>query len=159
MWILNVWCLVTQSCPTLVTSWTVACQAPLSMGFSRQEYWCGLPFPPPGDHLPNTGIEPASFTSPALAGRFFTTQPLGNTNGLKISFLIKNCQPSSPPIYTHSLLLGTLYIWKAAIRQKGLNATEHYLTGPSHMMNGVGTGNQLCRWGNWGSESCVLHLR
>ena len=46
-----------QSCPTLVTTWTVACQAPLSIGFSRQEYWCGLPFPSPGD-LPDPGIEP-----------------------------------------------------------------------------------------------------
>ena len=41
-------CLVTQSCPILVTPWTVACQAPLSMGFSRQEYWSGLPFSSPG---------------------------------------------------------------------------------------------------------------
>ena len=39
--------LVTESCPTLVTPWTIACQAPLSMGFSRQEYWSGLPFPSP----------------------------------------------------------------------------------------------------------------
>ena len=46
-------------------------QAPLSMGFSRQEYWSGLPFPPPVD-LPDPGIEP---TSPALAGRFFTMKP------------------------------------------------------------------------------------
>ena len=51
-----------------VTPWTVACQAPLSMGFSRQEYWSGLPCPPPGD-LPYPGIEPMS---PALADRFFT---------------------------------------------------------------------------------------
>ena len=51
---------------------TVARQAPLSMGFSRQEYWSGLPCPPPGD-LPNPGIEPTSLTSPALAGGFFTT--------------------------------------------------------------------------------------
>ena len=49
--------------------WTVAHQAPLSMGFARQEYWRGLPFPTPG-HLPNTGIEP---TSSALADGFFTT--------------------------------------------------------------------------------------
>ena len=49
-----------------VTSCTVACQTPLTMGFSRQEYWSGLPFPPPGD-LPDPGIEPASL---ALAGRF-----------------------------------------------------------------------------------------
>ena len=58
-----------------VTLWTVARQAPLSRGFSRQEYWSGLPFPPPGD-LPNPGIEPVSLMSPALAVGFFiaTTQ-------------------------------------------------------------------------------------
>ena len=50
------------------TLWTIARQAPLSMGFSRQEYWSGLPCSPPGD-LPN----PRSLMSPALAGRFFTT--------------------------------------------------------------------------------------
>ena len=54
------------------TSGTVACQDPLSMGFSRQKYWKGLPFPPPGD-LPDPGIEPASLASPVLAGGFFTT--------------------------------------------------------------------------------------
>ena len=54
------------------TLYTVARQAPLSMGFSRQEYWRGLPCPSPGD-LPNSGIEPASLMSPTLAGRFFTT--------------------------------------------------------------------------------------
>ena len=52
--------------------WTVACQAPLSMGFSRLEYWSGLPFPSPGD-LPKPGIESVSLTSPELAGRFFIT--------------------------------------------------------------------------------------
>ena len=51
--------LVAKSCLTLAIPWTVACQAPLSMGFSRQEYWNGLPFPSPGD-LPNPGIEPRS---------------------------------------------------------------------------------------------------
>ena len=54
------------------TLWTVAHQAPLSMGFSRQAYWSGWPFPPPVD-LPDLGIEPASLMSPALAGGFFTT--------------------------------------------------------------------------------------
>ena len=54
-----------------VTLWTVAQQGPLSMGFSRQEYWSGLPCPPPGD-LPDPGIEPASLMSPGLAGGFFT---------------------------------------------------------------------------------------
>ena len=56
-----------------VTPWTVAHQAPLSMEFSRQEYWSGLPLPAPGD-LPNPGIEPVS---PSLAGRLFTTKPPG----------------------------------------------------------------------------------
>ena len=51
------------------TTWTVAHQGPLSLGFSRQEYWSGLPFPSPGD-LPDPGIE---HTSPELAGRFFIT--------------------------------------------------------------------------------------
>ena len=61
------------SCVQLfVTLWTVSHQAPLSVGFSRHEYWSGLPHPPPWD-LPIPGIEPTSLMSPALAGRFFTT--------------------------------------------------------------------------------------
>ena len=59
-----------------VTPWTAAHQAPPSMGFSRQEYWSGWPFSPPGD-LPDPGIEPAFFTSPALAGWIFTTSTIG----------------------------------------------------------------------------------
>ena len=57
---------------SFVTSWTEVCQAPLSMGFPRQEYWSRLPFSSPD--LSNSGIEP---TSPALAGRFFITEALG----------------------------------------------------------------------------------
>ena len=56
-----------------MTQWTVTRQAPLSMGFPKQEYWSGLPFPSPGT-LPTPGIELAS---PALASRFFTTEPPG----------------------------------------------------------------------------------
>ena len=55
------------------TPWTVARQAPLSMGFSRQEHWSGLPCPPPGD-LPDPGTEASSCVSPALAGGFFTNR-------------------------------------------------------------------------------------
>ena len=58
------------------TPWTVVLQALLSLGFSRQEYWSGLPFPAPGD-LPNPGTEPVSPVSPALAGQVFTTEPPG----------------------------------------------------------------------------------
>ena len=65
--------LVAQLCLTFVTPQTVAHQAPLSMGFPRQEYWSGLPFPSPGD-LPDPGIEPVC---PALADGFFTTEPPG----------------------------------------------------------------------------------
>ena len=61
------------------TPWTVAHQAPLSMGFPRQEYWSGLPFSSPGD-LPDSGIKPAS---PALAGRFFNAELPGNLLTLK----------------------------------------------------------------------------
>ena len=56
-----------------VTLWTIACQASLSLGFSRQEYWSGSPCPPPRDR-PDPGTEPTSLTSPALSGRFFNTQ-------------------------------------------------------------------------------------
>ena len=61
-----------QLCLTLCDPMDCCCQAPLSMGFSRQEYWSGLPCPPPED-LPDPGIELESLTSPALAGGFFTT--------------------------------------------------------------------------------------
>ena len=60
--------------------WTVAHQA-MSMGFSRQEYWSGLPFPTPGD-LPDPGIEPASLASPALTGGFFTVVTPGKLENL-----------------------------------------------------------------------------
>ena len=60
---------------------TVAHQAPLSMGFSRQEYWNGLPFPPPGD-FPDPGNKPTSPVSPAFTGRFFITEPPGKPQEL-----------------------------------------------------------------------------
>ena len=63
--------LVTKLCLTLAMPWTVARQAPLSMGFSRQEYWNGLPFPSPED-LPNPGIEPGS--PPALQADSLLTE-------------------------------------------------------------------------------------
>ena len=89
------------------TPWTGACRPPLSMGFSRQEYWSGLPLPSPGN-LPNPKIEP---TSPTLAGRFFTTElpgkPIGNREPTSTSMPSKYepYQPaSSKPsfhLYTH----------------------------------------------------------
>ena len=72
-----------------VTLWTVACQAPLSMGFSRQEFWSGLPFSPPGD-IPDSGIKPSYLKSSALAGRFFTTEPPGKPFKCQEDLYIEN---------------------------------------------------------------------
>ena len=89
-----------QSCPTLHNPWrTAARQVPLSLGFSRQEYWSGLSFPTPGD-LPDPGIEPAPLTSPALAGGFFITSAImanrwgnsGNSGWLYFSGLQDHCR-------------------------------------------------------------------
>ena len=66
-------CLVTQSCPTLCNPWTVARQAPLFMGFSRPEYWSGLPFPSPGG-FPDVAIEPGF---PALRAGSLPSEPPG----------------------------------------------------------------------------------
>ena len=68
--------LVIKLCQALETPWSVAHQAPLSMGFPKQEYWSGLPFPSPGD-LPDPGIKLAS---PSLAGGFFTTELTGKAH-------------------------------------------------------------------------------
>ena len=81
------------------TPWTAARQAPLSMGFSRQEYCSGLSFPTPGD-LPDPGIEPASISSPGrLPGRFFTTMPPGSFSpysSLNSPNIPKNFKSSRP---------------------------------------------------------------
>ena len=96
------------SCVLLfVTPWTVARQAPLLMGFSRQEYWSGLPFPSPGD-LPNPGIKPVS---PVLAGKFFTTEPPEKPKEVYVSFINQHVsidlQPQKSTLNgLHTLLTG-----------------------------------------------------
>ena len=74
------------------TLWTIAHQAPLSMGFSRQEYWSGLPCPPAGN-LPDPGIEPVSLMSPALAGRFFTSGTTWETHHVTLGKSIHSAEP------------------------------------------------------------------
>ena len=69
-------CSVLSHVRLFATPGTVAHQAPLAMKFSRQEYWSGLPFTTSG-YLPNPGSQPMCLASPALAGRFITTEPLG----------------------------------------------------------------------------------
>ena len=96
------------------TLWTVAL---LSMGFSRQEYWSGLPCPPPGD-LPDPGIELTSPVSPALAGQFFTTVPPGKL------VVMYNCDVivSTGAVYTVGQLDTTQSspLWRAGLRVKAL---------------------------------------
>ena len=75
-----------------VTPWTVACQALLSVECSRQEYWSGLPYPTPGN-LPNSGIQPRSLASPALAGGFFTSK--GKELVLKIPSVFEDLSNTS----------------------------------------------------------------
>ena len=79
-------CQVAKSCLTLVIPWTVACSAPLSMVFLREEYWNGLQFPSLGD-LPDPRIEPMT---PALASRFFTTEPPWEYKNMKFLLLFSH---------------------------------------------------------------------
>ena len=82
-----------------MTLWTVACQAPLPMGFSKQEYWSELSYLPPGDLL-EPGTKPKSLTSPALAGGFFTT----STTWEALTALYKAIR-NSPELITIALSL------------------------------------------------------
>ena len=94
--------LVTKSCLTLATPRTVACQDPLSMGFSRQEYWSGLPFPSPGD-LPNLGTEPGSFALQAdslpteLQGKPFSILAAAAAKSLQSCLTLCDPIDGSPP--------------------------------------------------------------
>ena len=86
------------------TSWTVTHQSPLSMRFSRQEYWSGFPCSPSG-HLLDPGIEPMSLISPALAGRFFITEPLGKPFreiSVQFSSVTQSCPTLCDPM-NHSM--------------------------------------------------------
>ena len=122
--------------------WTVAHQAPLSLGFSRQEYWSGLPFPSPGV-LPDPGIEPASPSSPALAGRFFITSAtllLGEAHRLKPPTLARH----------HSNHLHELFYDRVLVRntelishhqpkefRKGQKETPHVRPPPRILLAGI----------------------
>ena len=103
------------------TSWTVACQTPLFMGFSRQEYWSGLPFPPPGD-LSDPRIEPTSPAFPKLASGFFTTMPFGKpTSLLHTHFVFQKLSPFlffQIPVQKLSLISMT----SSTLRSSGLSS-------------------------------------
>ena len=92
-------CVCSVMSNSFATLWTVASQAHLSMKFSRQEHWSGLPFLPPGD-FPHPRIKPTSHTSPALAGGFFTTMPPGKPCGFIYSKIII-LGPSDPLLFNY----------------------------------------------------------
>ena len=99
-----------------VTLWTIACQVPLSMAFSRQEHWSGLPFPSARD-LPDTGNKPTSLTSPALAGGFFTANATWEAPWLSIYFklLSQFILPSSSPALSLLSLSESLFLFISAL--------------------------------------------
>ena len=119
-----------------VTLWTVACQAPLAMGFSRQEYWSGLPGPPLGELL-DSGIELASLESPSPTGRFFTGEPLGKPineeteapppkkklNALLLaSYRVSICTSKSIQTAPSSIP----FLWGPAFTKKVISALQNY---------------------------------
>ena len=118
-----------------VIPWTVACQAPLSMRFSKQEYWSGLSCPSPGD-LPNPGTEPVSLTSPALAGRFLTSVPPRKSSNADWRTLCKILDQDSSKLKKIS---------KSTERQKQAQTREYKET---HQMDAVwllvGSWNKEC---------------
>jgi len=89
-----------QLCRLFATLWTVASQAALSMGFSRQEYWSGLPWPSPRD-IPNPGTEPMSLTFPILAGGFFITNTIWKAPEISSCETYENLEWYFPQIWGH----------------------------------------------------------
>ena len=115
------------------TLWTVAHQAPLSMGFSSQEYWSGLPFPSPGD-LPDSGIRPTSLRSPELAGGFLTTSTTWEAETLILFYIlwaslvtqmVKN-PPAMQEAWVNNVLLPSVAIFYLQVSQSYLKyASKH----------------------------------
>ena len=118
IWLTCIYARLLRSIQLFVTLWTRTCQAPLSMGFSRQLHWSGLLFPPPGD-LPDPGMEPGS---PALAGGFFTTLATWEAQCIFCILLIRLClifmwvwitvQKNSNQSYVHMHCWNQPITWK-----------------------------------------------
>ena len=139
---------------------TLVHQTPLSMGFSRQEYWSGLPFLLPGD-LPDPGIEPVSLISPALAGRLFTTRATWEDMRSSIQFMNLSDLMTSPKNWNSSLYNFLLQRSVTAINKR-LSSTNIYwfhqdkvLWGKKNCEN-IMYMSSLKRWlhGLWGISNC-----
>ena len=122
-------CCFSRSVPSnsFVNPWTIACQAPLSMGFSRQEYRSGLPFPPPGDHL-DPEIE---LSAPASAGGFFTSEPPGKPLVFYFWLLLRLSLVTVRAGYSLLGCTGCSLRWLLLLQSKGSRfAAQLWLTGP-----------------------------
>ena len=120
-----------------MTPWTVAHQDPLSLGFSRQEYWSGLPCLPPGD-IPNPGMEPTSLISPALADRFFATSATWEARHLLYLSQISIVELSAVEVV---LLLLDVFLQLVTLVPAGGKCLGHSVKTISHM---------LCLQTTWG---------
>ena len=125
--------------------WTVARQSPLPMGFSRQEYWSGLPLPPPGD-LPDLEIEPTSLASPAMAGGFFTTSSTWEAlesvrkatqfhqqNQNQVSHLPLAPGPNQPPCFSSPMQGQSSLMTEQAHQGQACAAQRSGIVGPCFM--------------------------
>ena len=154
-----------------VTPWIVACQAPLSMGFLRQEYWSGLPFPSPG-YLPDPGMEPES---PALAGEFFTTEPPGKPLFPSSKSVPRPCLCPWPPLLPSSLPALNWAMGAGPAERKQTVLSFRGLRGPGvcfqRLKGSVQVGHCEC-WAVWwshrlltegsctvGVESVIFHIQ
>ena len=134
----------------------MARQAPLAMGFSRQEYWSGLPCPPPGE-LPDPGMEPSALQSPVLAGGFPTPrtpwEALG-TPALEWIHLSWDRARAANPRQTLVSLLQTVRPRQPAGRER--LSLEHVKQSCSSTEDPLGT--RRWQWANWPPRLCFLHL-
>ena len=112
----QVWC--------FATPWTIVCQLPLSMEFSRQEYWSALPSPPSGDR-PNSGTEPAS---PAMAGKFFTTEPLGMLN---MPYTYRSCSPFQATVSSFLFALCSVFLSRIPSHSRSKSYSMLYFLPPA----------------------------
>ena len=128
------------------TPWTIAYQAPLFMGFSRQEYCSVLPFPSPGD-LPNPGIKPASFMSPALAGGFFTTNATWEALSILVHWFLKcQCSLLLSSVWPHALYFDSWTEHSRFLCNIALESIRFYFHHQPHPQLGIVSKNfQICK--------------
>ena len=145
---------------SFVTSWTVTHQAPMCMGFPRQEYWSKLPFPSQG-HLPNPGIKPTSPMPPALAGRFFTTESPGKPIS-KAMLRAQSCLTLCNPIYCSPSGSSAHGNFQARILKRVANSSSRASSWPrdwTQVSGASSIGRQIpYHWATWQVPSIAIPI-